>query len=191
MSLINIPENLGEDKVSKILDYLSELPDSPEKTKFLQDLAIAAARPLITAVQQVAPATQSAAARQLTYRQAHPLHEHGPGIKRRGSVIFVDDTVYSEAEATDILTLGDAGASAGYDDIDVFASSDFSGIQEEQDVDAVIGELRGRISGLTNVLGWLESAKAAGGKYVVWNNDNDFDYDSEPESAAASCDGED
>lgn len=169
MSLINIEGLSQDDVIAQIVKAIQNSPDSEDKKNFIRDLA---AKLEIPATSDPAPASAEPEEECPDYREKFDLQEYSaghPNIQHRGKLVFIDDTDWEEDEANNVV-FGDCCA-------DTYFAGTLSDVDpDETDIDTVIDELTDRAEKIRNVLDTLRGIRDNGGKYVIWNNDEDFDY---------------
>jgi hypothetical protein len=169
MSLINIEGLSQDDVIAQIVKAIQNSPDSEDKKNFIRDLAAKLEIPVTpgSGLSDSIPVEECS-----DYREKFDLQEYSaghPNIQHRGKLVFIDDSDWAEDEANSVV-FGDSCADTyfadGLSDVDT----------DDTDIDTLIDELDERAEKIRNVLGTLREIRDNGGKYVVWNNDDDFDY---------------
>lgn len=172
MSLINIDGQIDQNAAAQLATQLAQIiqaaPNTPEKANFIRDLA---AQLGVSAPAQNEDNDNDE--NRVDYRDEHNYECHDDGhdnIEQRGKLVFVDDRVWDEDFARNIFV----------DDPNDYCSCDFDDVacgSESLDIDQAIDNVDDAIEKLKAVKQTLKNCKDNGGEYVIWNNDNDFDYE--------------
>lgn len=173
MSLININGQIDQNAAAQLATQLAQIiqaaPNTPEKTNFIRELA---AQLGVSAPAQNEDDENNDENR-VDYRDEHAYVCHNDGhddIEHRGKLVFIDDSSWDETFASNIFG-GEPNDYAAYDFDDI--ASGCSSI----DIDEAIDNVDEAIEKLKAVKQTLKNCKDNGGEYVIWNNDNDFDYE--------------
>ena len=168
MSLINIEGLSQDDVIAQIVKAIQNSPDSEDKKNFIRDLAAKLEIP-VTSEPGPDPEPEGECS---DYREKFNLHEYSdghPNIQQRGKLVFIDDSDWDEDEANNVV-FGDSCA-------DTYFADELSEVDtDSEQIYDLIDELNERAEKIRNVLHTLREIRDNGGKYVVWNNDEDFDY---------------
>lgn len=172
MSLINIDGQIDQNAAAQLATQLAQIiqaaPNTPEKANFIRDLA---AQLGISAPVQNEDNDNDE--NRVDYRDEHEYECHDDGhddIEQRGKLVFIDDRVWDEDFARNIF--GDNPNDYGACDFDDVACG-----CESIDIDRAIDNVDDAIEKLKAVKQTLKDCKDNGGEYVIWNNDDDFDYE--------------
>lgn len=177
MSLINVNGQVDQNAASQLAAQLAQIIQSaqntPEKANFIRNLA---ARLGVSA-----PSVQNednddgTDENRVDYRDEHEYVCYNDGhdvihdaIEQRGKLVFIDDRVWDEDFARNI-----------FDDEPIdYHCRDFDDVSngESLDIDRAIDNVDDAIEKLKAVKQTLKNCKDNGGEYVIWNNDDDFDY---------------
>ena len=173
MSLININGQIDQNAAAQLATQLAQIiqaaPNTPEKTNFIRELA---AQLGVSAPAQNEDNEDNDENR-VDYRDEHEYVCHNDGhddIEHRGKLVFIDDSSWDETFASNIFG-GEPNDYAAYDFDDIAAGC------SSLDVDQAIDNVDEAIEKLKAVKQTLKDCKDNGGEYVIWNNDNDFDYE--------------
>ena len=181
MSLINVDGHVDQNAASQLAAQLAQIiqsaPNTLEKTNFIRDLA---ARLGVSA-----PSVQNednddgTDENRVDYRNEHEYERYNDGhddIEHRGKLVFINDYVWDEDFASIIFDGDDPNDHYACDFDDVARGSSIDIDQAIDNVDKVIEKLEA-------VKRTLEKCRDNGGRYVIWNNDGDFDYETgDPEN---------
>lgn len=172
MSLINVDGQIDQNAAAQLATQLAQIiqaaPNTPEKANFIRDLA---AQLGVSAPVQNEDNDNDE--NRVDYRDEHDYECHNDGhadIEQRGKLVFIDDRVWDEDFARNIFV----------DDPNDYCSCDFDDVasgSESLDIDEAIDNVDDAIEKLKAVKQTLKDCKDNGGEYVIWNNDNDFDYE--------------
>ena len=175
MSLINVNGQIDQNAAAQLATQLAQIiqaaPNTPEKANFIRDLAaqLGVSAPAQTEDNDDNDNDEN----RVDYRDEHEYICHNDGhddIENRGKLVFIDDTDWDEDFARNIFN-GDPSDFCSCDFEDMANSTDYLDIDDAIDnVDEVIEKMKA-------VKRTLENCKDNGGEYVIWNNDNDFDYE--------------
>ena len=174
MSLININGQIDQNAAAQLATQLAQIiqaaPNTPEKANFIRDLA---AQLGISAPAQNED-NESNDENRVDYRYEHEYTCYDDGhdyIEHRGKLVFIDDQNWDENFARIIF---------GDEDPNDYCATDFDDLAtgcESLDIDVVIDNVDGAIEKLKAVKQTLKTCKDHGGEQVIWNNDDDFDYE--------------
>ena len=179
MSLINVDSQVDQNAASQLAAQLAQIIQSaqntPEKANFIRDLA---ARLGVSAPSVQNEDNDNDDENCVDYRDEHDYVRYNDGhndIEQRGKLVFIDDCYWAEYFAYNIFD----------DDPNDYCCRDFEDVSngEGLDIDKAIDNIDEAIEKLKAVKQTLRNCKDNGGRYVIWNNDNDFDYDTgDPEN---------
>lgn len=174
MSLININGQIDQNAAAQLATQLAQIiqaaPNTPEKANFIRDLA--AQLGVSTPAQD--EDNNDDDENRVDYRDEHEYVCYNDGhddIEHRGKLVFIDDRVWDEDFARNIFD---------GDDLGDFSACDFDGVAsgyESIDIDKAIDNVDDAIEKLKAIKQTLKKCKDNGGEYVIWNNDDDFDYE--------------
>lgn len=179
MSLINVNGQVDQNAAAQLAAQLAQIIQSaqntPEKANFIRDLA--------TRLGVSAPPVQNEDDEDddencVDYCDEHDYVCYDDGhddIEQRGKLVFIDDRVWDEDFARNIFD----------DDPNDYCCCDFNGVSNGEyiDIDKALASVGDVIEKLEAVKRTLEKCKDDGGRYVIWNNDSDFDYETgDPEN---------
>lgn len=182
MSLINVNGQVNQNATAQLAAQLAKIIQSaqntPEKANFIRDLA--------TQLGVSAPSVQNednddgTDENRVDYLDEHEYVCYNDGhdnIEQRGKLVFIDNRVWDEDFASIIF---------GSDNPNNYDAFDFDLVacgSDSIDVDQAIDNIDEAIEKLEAVKRTLEKCKDNGGRYVIWNNDSDFDYETgDPEN---------
>lgn len=173
MSLININGQIDQNAAAQLATQLAQIiqaaPNTPEKANFIRDLA---AQLGVSAPVQNED-NENGNENRVDYCDEHDYVCHDDGhdnIEQRGKLVFIDDSCWDETFASNIFG----------DDPNDFGACDFDDIAcgcSSLDIDEAISNVDDAIEKLKAVKQTLKDCQDNGGEYVIWNNDNDFDYE--------------
>ena len=178
MSLINVDGQIDQNAAAQLAAQLAQIiqaaPNTPEKANFIRDLA---------AQLGVSTPTQNEDnddndENRVDYRDEHEYVCHNDGhsdIEHRGKLVFIDDRCWDEEFAHNVFD----------DDPNSYCACDFDDVSNGEgiDIDRAITNVDDAIEQLKAVKQTLKNCKDNGGEYVIWNNDDDFDYETgDPEA---------
>lgn len=179
MSLINVNGQVDQNAASQLAAQLAQIIQSaqntPEKANFIRDLA---ARLGVSAPSVQNEDNDNDDENCVDYRDEHDYVRYNDGhndIEQRGKLVFIDDCYWDEYFAYNIFD----------DDPNDYCCRDFEDVSngEGLDIDKAIDNIDEAIEKLKAVKQTLRNCKDNGGRYVIWNNDNDFDYETgDPEN---------
>ena len=177
MSLINVngqnDQNQAEALAKQLMDLIQSAPDSQEKVNFIRDLADKLGIQAGDTQEQVdAYDEEEEEEVHVDYCDEHDLKCYDNGhddIEQRGKLVFIDDQSWDEDFAHTIFD----------DDPNSYCCCDFDDVSNGQsiDIDSAINNVDDAIEELKAVKQTLKRCQDNGGKYVIWNNDDDFDYE--------------
>ena len=180
MSLINVNGQVDQNAASQLAAQLAQIiqaaPDTPAKTNFIRDLAARLGVSVSTPEQNEDDDNDDE--NRVDYRVEHEYDCYNDGhdaIEQRGKLVFIDDRAWDEDFARNIFD----------DDPNDYYCRDFDDVSngESLDIDRAIDNVDDAIEKLEAVKRTLEKCKDNGGRYVIWNNDDDFDYETgDPEN---------
>ena len=180
MSLINVNGQVDQNAAAQLAAQLAQIiqaaPNTPEKTNFIRDLAAQLGVSVSTPEQNEDDNNDDE--NSVDYRVEHEYDRYNDGhdnIEQRGKLVFIDDRVWDKDFANNIFN----------DDPNSYWSWDFDDVSNGGgvDIDRAIDNVDDAIEKLEAVKRTLEKCKDNGGRYVIWNNDDDFDYDTgDPEA---------
>lgn len=180
MSLINVDGHVDQNAAAQLAAQLAQIiqapPNTPEKTNFIRDLA---ARLGVSVQVQNEDNDDGTDENRVDYRNEHEYERYNDGhddIEHRGKLVFINDYVWDEDFASIIFDGDDPNDHYACDFDDVARGSSI-------DIDQAINNVDKVIETLKSVKRTLEKCKDNGGRYVIWNNDTDFDYETgDPEN---------
>ena len=186
MSLINVNGQVDQNAASQLTAQLAQIIQSaqntPEKTNFIRDLAarLGVSAPSVQNEDNDGDTDEN----RVDYRDEHEYVCYNNGhdvihdvIEQRGKLVFIDDRCWDEDFAS-IIFGGDNPNNYDAFDFDLVACG-----SDSIDVDQAIDNVDEAIEKLKAVKRTLKKCKDNGGRYVIWNNDSDFDYETgEPEN---------
>lgn len=174
MSLININGQVDQNAAAQLATQLAQIiqaaPNTPEKANFIRDLA---AQLGVSAPAQNEDNDNDDENR-VDYRDEHEYecyNDDHDDIEQRGKLVFIDDRTWDEDFASIIFNGEDPNDYCACDFDDVACGC------ESIDVDQAIDNVDDAIEKLKAIKQTLKKCKDNGGEYVIWNNDNDFDYE--------------
>ena len=178
MSLINVNGQVDQNAASQLAAQLAQIIQSamntPEKANFIRDLA---AR-LGVSTPSVQNEDDNDDENSVDYRDEHDCVCYDDGhddIEQRGKLVFIDERCWDEDLAYNIFD----------NDPNDYHCRDFDDVSngESLDIDRAIDNVDEAIEKLEAVKRTLEKCKDDGGRYVIWNSDSDFDYETgDPEN---------
>lgn len=179
MSLINVNGQVDQNAAAKLAAQLAQIIQSaqntPEKANFIRDLA---ARLGVSAPEQSEDNDDNDDEISVDYRDEHDCVCYDDGhddIEQRGKLVFIDERCWDEDLAYNIFD----------NDPNDYCCCDFDGVSNGEgiDIDQAIANVGNVVEKLAAAKRTLEKCKDDGGRYVIWNNDDDFDYDTgDPEN---------
>ena len=179
MSLINVNGQVDQNAASQLAAQLAQIIQSaqntPEKANFIRDLA---ARLGVSAPSVQNEDDEDDDENRVDYCGEHDYvcyNDDHNDIEQRGKLVFIDDCYWDEYFAYNIFD----------DDPNDYCCRDFEDVSngEGLDIDKAIDNIDEAIEKLKAVKQTLRNCKDNGGRYVIWNNDNDFDYETgDPEN---------
>ena len=173
MSLINVDSQIDQNAAARLAAQLAQIiqaaPNTPEKANFIRDLA---AQLGVSAPSVQNEDDEDDDENRVDYCDEHDYVCYDDGhnnIEQRGKLVFIDDRAWDEDFAHNIFD----------DDPNDYCCRDFEDVSngEGLDIDRAIDNIDEAIEKLKTVKQTLRNCKDNGGEYVIWNNDNDFDYD--------------
>lgn len=180
MSLINVNGQVDQNAAAQLAAQLAQIiqsaPNTPENANFIRDLA---ARLGVSVQVQNEDNDDGTDENRVDYRNEHEYERYNDGhdnIEHRGKLVFINDYVWDEDFASIIFDGDDPNDHYACDFDDVARGSSI-------DIDQAINNVDKVIETLKSVKRTLEKCKDNGGRYVIWNNDSDFDYETgDPEN---------
>lgn len=173
MSLINVNGQIDQNAAAQLATQLAQIiqaaPNTPEKANFIRDLAAQ------LGVSAPAQNEDNDNENREDYRDEHEYVCHDDGhddIEHRGKLVFIDDRCWDEDFAR-IIFNGDDPNDYNACDFDDVASGCSS-----IDIGDAIDNVDDAIEKLKAVKETLNKCRDNGGEYVIWNNDDEFDYES-------------
>ena len=172
MSLINVDGQIDQNAAAQLAAQLAQIiqaaPNTPEKANFIRDLA--AQLGVSTPAQN--EDNDDNDENRVDYRDEHEYVCHNDGhadIEHRGKLVFIHDGDWDEDFARNIFD----------DDPNSYCACDFDDVSNGEgiDIDRAITNVDDAIEQLKAVKQTLKDCKDNGGEYVIWNNDDDFDYE--------------
>ena len=181
MSLINVNGQVDQNTAAQLAAQLAQIiqaaPNTPEKTNFIRDLAaqlgVSAPAPEQNVVED-----DNDVENRVDYRDEHEYDCYNDGhdnIEQRGKLVFIDEHAWDEDFARHIFD----------DEPNVYYCRDFNDVSNSEglDIDQAIANVGNVVEKLAAAKRTLEKCRDNGGEYVIWNNDDDFDYDTgDPEA---------
>lgn len=174
MSLINVNGQVDQNAAAQLAAQLAQViqsaPNTPAKSNFIRDLAARLGVSVSTPEQS--EDNDDDDENRVDYRVEHEYDRYNDGhddIEQRGKLVFIDDHAWDKDFARNI-----------FDDEPIYhCCSDFEDVSngEGLDIDRAIDNVDEAIEKLKAVKQTLKNCKDNGGEYVIWNNDDDFDYD--------------
>ena len=182
MSLINVNGQVDQNAASQLAAQLAQIiqaaQNTPAKSNFIRDLAARLGVSVSTPEQNEDDNNDDE--NRVDYRDEHEYVCHNDGhddIEQRGKLVFIDDRDWDEDFASIIF---------GGNDPNDYVASDFEDIARgctPLSIDTALDNVDEAIENLENVKQTLKKCKDNGGRYVIWNNDSDFDYETgDPEN---------
>lgn len=174
MSLINVNGQIDQNAAAQLAAQLAQViqsaPNTPAKSNFIRDLAARLGVSVSTPEQS--EDDEGDDENHVDYRVEHEYDHYNDGhddIEQRGKLVFIDDRAWDEDFACNIFD----------DDPNDYCCRDFEDVSngEGLDIDKAIDNIDEAIEKLKAVKQTLKNCKDNGGEYVIWNNDDDFDYD--------------
>lgn len=172
MSLINVNGQIDQNAAAQLATQLAQIiqavPNTPEKANFIRDLA---AQLGVSAPVQNEDNDNDE--NRVDYRDEHDYECHDDGhddIEQRGKLVFIDDQIWDEDYARNIFG----------DNPNSYVACDFEDVAcgySSLDIDQAIDNVDNAIEKLKAIKQTLKKCKDNGGEYVIWNNDDDFDYE--------------
>ena len=184
MSLINVNGQVDQNAASQLAAQLAQIiqaaPNTPAKSNFIRDLAARLGVSVSTPEQNVVEDDNDDGTDEnsVDYRDEHDCVCYDDGhddIEQRGKLVFIDDRCWDEDLAYNIFD----------NDPNDYCCCDFDGISngEGLDIDRAIDNVGNVVEKLEAAKRTLEKCRDDGGRYIIWNNDDDFDYDTgDPEN---------
>lgn len=173
MSLINVNGQVDQNAAAQLAAQLAQIiqaaQNTPAKSNFIRDLAARLGVSVSTPAQNEDDGDDDENC--VDYRAEHDYEHYNDGhdnIEQRGKLVFIDDHVWDEDFARNI-----------FDDEPIdYHCRDFDDVSngESRDIDRAIDNVDDAIEKLEAVKRTLKKCKDNGGEYVIWNNDDDFDY---------------
>ena len=181
MSLINVNGQVDQNAAAQLAAQLAQIiqaaPNTPAKSNFIRDLATRLGVSVSTPAQNE-DNDDSTDENRVDYRDEHEYVCYNDGhdvihdaIEQRGKLVFIDDRCWDEDFAR-IIFGGDNPNNYDAFDFDLVACGSNS-----IDVDQAIVNVDEAIEKLKAVKRTLRNCKDDDGRYVIWNNDSNFDYE--------------
>ena len=182
MSLINVNGQVDQNAASQLAAQLAQIiqaaQNTPAKSNFIRDLAARLGVSVSTPAQNEDDGDDDENC--VDYRAEHDYEHYNDGhddIEQRGKLVFIDDRCWDEDFASIIFGGNDPNDYIACDFEDVACSC------TPLSIDTALANVDETIEKLEAVKRTLEKCKGNGGRYVIWNNDNDFDYETgDPEN---------
>lgn len=174
MSLINVNGQVDQNAAAQLAAQLAQIIQSasntPAKSNFIRDLAARLGVSVSTPEQS--EDNDDDDENRVDYRVEHEYVYYNDGhddIEQRGKLVFIDDREWDEDFARNIFD----------DEPNDYLCRDFEDVSngEGLDIDRAIDNVDEAIEKLKAVKQTLKNCKDNGGEYVIWNNNDDFDYD--------------
>ena len=174
MSLINVNGQVDQNAAAQLAAQLAQIiqsaPNTPAKSNFIRDLAARLGVSVSTPEQS--EDNDDDDENRVDYRVENEYDRYNDGhddIEQRGKLVFIDDRAWDEDFARNIFD----------DEPNDYLCRDFEDVSngEGLDIDRAIDNVDEAIEKLKAVKQTLKNCKDNGGEYVIWNNDDDFDYD--------------
>ena len=184
MSLINVNGQVDQNAAAQLAAQLAQIiqaaPNTPAKSNFIRDLAARLGVSVSTPEQNVVEdEDDNYVENTVDYRDEHEYDCYNDGhdtIEQRGKLVFIDDLDWDVDFAHNVFG-GREPDDYCCNDLDCVANN------EALDIDKAIDNVDDVIEKLEAVKRTLKKCKEDGGRYVIWNNDNDFDYETgDPEN---------
>ena len=180
MSLINVNGQVDQNAASQLAAQLAQIiqaaPNTPAKSNFIRDLAARLGVSVSTPEQNKDDEDDDE--NRVDYRDEHEYDCYNDGhdnIEQRGKLVFIDDHAWDEDLAYNIFD----------NDPNDYCCCDFDDVSNGEgiDIDQAIANVGNVVEKLAAAKRTLEKCRDDGGRYVIWNNDDDFDYDTgDPEN---------
>ena len=179
MSLINVNGQVDQNATAQLAAQLAQIiqaaPNTPAKSNFIRDLAARLGVSVSTPEQSEDDDNDE---NHVDYRVENEYDRYNDGhdnIEQRGKLVFIDDSCWDEDFARNIFD----------DEPFDYCCRDFDDVSngESLDIDRAIDNVDDAIEKLEAAKRTLEKCRDDGGRYVIWNNDDEFDYDTgDPEA---------
>lgn len=179
MSLINVNGQVDQNPAAQLAAQLAQIirsaQNTPEKASFIRDLAALLG---VSVSVQNEDNDDNDDENSVDYRDEHEYVCYNDGhddIEHRGKLVFINDYVWDEDLAYNIFD----------NDPNDYCCCDFDGVSNGEgiDIDQAIANVGNVVEKLAAAKRTLEKCRDGGGRYVIWNNDSDFDYDTgDPEN---------
>ena len=174
MSLINVNGQVDQNAAAQLAAQLAQIIQSaqntPEKANFIRDLAARLGVSVSTPEQNEDDDDNDENRADYRVENEYDCYNDGhDNIEQRGKLVFINDHAWDEDFARNI-----------FDDEPIdYHCRDFDDVSngESLDIDRAIDNVDDAIEKLEAVKQTLKNCKDNGGEYVIWNNDDDFDYD--------------
>ena len=172
MSLINVNGQVDQNAAAQLAAQLAQIiqaaPNTPEKANFIRDLA---AQLGVSAPEQNVVEDDNDVENRVDYRDEHEYDCYNDGhdnIEQRGKLVFIDDHAWDEDLAYNIFD----------NDPNDYCCRDFDDVSNSEgiDIDQAIANVGNVVEKLAAAKRTLEKCRDDGGRYVIWNNDDEFDY---------------
>lgn len=177
MSLINVNGQVDQNATAQLAAQLAQIiqaaPNTPAKSNFIRDLATRLGVSVSTP-EQNEDDDDGTDENRVDYRDEHECVCYDDGhddIEQRGKLVFIDNRCWDKDFATIIF---------GGNDPNDYIACDFEDVAcgcTSLSIDMALANVDDAIEKLEAVKQTLEKCKDDDGRYVIWNNDDDFDYD--------------
>lgn len=173
MSLINVNSQVDQNAAAQLAAQLAQIiqtaPNTPAKSNFIRDLAARLGVSVSTPEQNEDDGDDNE--NRVDYRVENNYECYNDGhdnIEQRGKLVFIDNQAWDKDFANNIFN----------DDPNSYWSWDFDDVSNGGgvDIDRAIDNVDDAIEKLEATKRTLKNCKDNGGEYVIWNNDDDFDY---------------
>ena len=178
MSLINVNGQVDQNAAAQLAAQLAQIiqaaQNTPEKANFIRDLV---AR-LGVSIPEQSEDDDNDDEIGVDYRDEHDCVCYDDGhddIEQRGKLVCIDERCWDEDLAYNIFD----------NDPNDYCCCDFDGVSNGEgiDIDQAIANVGNVVEKLAAAKRTLEKCRDDGGRYVIWNNDSDFDYETgDPEA---------
>ena len=173
MSLINVNGQVDQNAAAQLAAQLAQIiqaaPNTPAKSNFIRDLATRLGVSVSTPEQTEDDNNDDE--NSVDYRDEHEYDCYNDGhdnIEQRGKLVFIDEHAWDEDFARNI-----------FDDEPIdYHCRDFDDVSNGEgiDIDQAIANVSNVVEKLAAAKRTLEKCRDNGGRYVIWNNDDEFDY---------------
>ena len=173
MSPINVNGQVDQNAAAQLAAQLAQIiqaaPNTPAKSNFIRDLATRLGVSVSTPEQTEDDNNDDE--NSVDYRDEHEYDCYNDGhdnIEQRGKLVFIDEYAWDEDFARNI-----------FDDEPIdYHCRDFDDVSNGEgiDIDQAIANVSNVVEKLAAAKRTLEKCRDNGGRYVIWNNDDEFDY---------------